>query len=284
MQGHVPLRPLPERDVRPRHADHHRRPDVRRNPRQYAKGVDPKAAGLGDCIDCGQCVNVCPTGIDIRDGLQYECIGCAACIDVCDQVMDKVSLPRGLIRDRPRTRWPSILGKKEILGLTSSARASCCTPPILVLRSPGWPHGSSRTAFRSEGGRYWRPLDAGRARPTTAVSKTSLHCCRMNTEERPHRYKVTVDGLAGAEIAGADEVEVPPATLQSFNTVVLGSLRGWQAAPTRFTWKSLPRKMPPSRSARKLLSSCPKLFRANCLGGDSVPALFCSPAGQERIA
>jgi cytochrome c oxidase accessory protein FixG len=54
------------------------------------KGVDAKAAGLGDCIDCNLCVQVCPTGIDIRDGLQYECIGCAACIDVCDQVMDKV--------------------------------------------------------------------------------------------------------------------------------------------------------------------------------------------------
>src|SRR5574343_969836 len=62
-----------------------------RGPRK--KGVDAKAAGLGDCVDCNQCVQVCPTGIDIRDGLQYECIGCAACIDVCDQVMDKVGLP-----------------------------------------------------------------------------------------------------------------------------------------------------------------------------------------------
>ena len=60
--------------------------------------TDLKAAGLGDCIDCGLCVQVCPTGIDIRDGLQYECIGCAACIDVCDGVMDKMNYPRGLIR------------------------------------------------------------------------------------------------------------------------------------------------------------------------------------------
>ena len=52
----------------------------------------------GDCIDCGICVQVCPTGIDIRDGLQYECIACAACIDGCDEVMDKVGLPRGLIK------------------------------------------------------------------------------------------------------------------------------------------------------------------------------------------
>ncbi|MDI9245720.1 cytochrome c oxidase accessory protein CcoG [Marinobacter sp. CHS3-4] len=62
------------------------------------KSADPKELGLGDCIDCGQCVQVCPTGIDIRDGLQYECIGCALCIDACDEVMDKMNYPRGLIR------------------------------------------------------------------------------------------------------------------------------------------------------------------------------------------
>jgi cytochrome c oxidase accessory protein FixG len=62
------------------------------------KGVDPKSKGLGDCVDCTMCVQVCPTGIDIRKGLQYECIACAACIDACDEVMDKVGYPRGLIR------------------------------------------------------------------------------------------------------------------------------------------------------------------------------------------
>jgi len=62
------------------------------------KSLDPQEAGLGDCINCTLCVQVCPTGIDIRDGLQYECIACAACIDVCDQVMDKMEYPRGLVR------------------------------------------------------------------------------------------------------------------------------------------------------------------------------------------
>jgi cytochrome c oxidase accessory protein FixG len=62
------------------------------------KGVDAKAKGLGDCVDCTVCVQVCPTGIDIRKGLQYECIACAACIDACDEVMDRVGYPRGLIR------------------------------------------------------------------------------------------------------------------------------------------------------------------------------------------
>ena len=60
--------------------------------------TDLKAANLGHCIDCELCVQVCPTGIDIRNGLQYECIGCAACVDVCDGVMDKMGYPRGLVR------------------------------------------------------------------------------------------------------------------------------------------------------------------------------------------
>ena len=66
-----------------------------RGPRK--RGIEPKQAGLGDCIDCHMCVQVCPTGIDIRDGLQMECIGCAACIDACDSIMDKMGYARGLI-------------------------------------------------------------------------------------------------------------------------------------------------------------------------------------------
>lgn len=62
------------------------------------KNADPKAENLGDCVNCQLCVQVCPTGIDIRNGLQYECIGCAACIDACDSIMDQMNYPRGLIR------------------------------------------------------------------------------------------------------------------------------------------------------------------------------------------
>jgi len=62
------------------------------------RAVDPKQQKLGDCIDCTLCVQVCPTGIDIRNGLQYQCIACAACVDVCDSVMTKMNYPKGLIR------------------------------------------------------------------------------------------------------------------------------------------------------------------------------------------
>lgn len=72
--------------------------DDRGEPRGGRKrSVDRKNEGLGDCIDCNLCVQVCPTGIDIRDGLQYECIACAACIDACDSIMDKMDYPRGLV-------------------------------------------------------------------------------------------------------------------------------------------------------------------------------------------
>ncbi len=63
-----------------------------------ARSKKSGSEGRGDCVDCSLCVQVCPTGIDIRDGQQYECIGCAACIDACDQVMEKVGSPKGLIR------------------------------------------------------------------------------------------------------------------------------------------------------------------------------------------
>lgn len=68
------------------------------NRSKWKKDEDRKAVGKGDCIDCNQCVVVCPTGIDIRNGQQLECVNCTACIDACDEIMVKVGLPKGLIR------------------------------------------------------------------------------------------------------------------------------------------------------------------------------------------
>jgi cytochrome c oxidase accessory protein FixG len=85
--------------------DHHR--GETRGPR--SKKADQQAMGLGDCIDCNLCVQVCPTGIDIRNGLQYECINCGACIDACDSVMTKMNYAKGLIR---HTTENALNGKK----------------------------------------------------------------------------------------------------------------------------------------------------------------------------
>ncbi|MDH5444774.1 MAG: cytochrome c oxidase accessory protein CcoG [Gammaproteobacteria bacterium] len=73
--------------------------DSRGEPRGSRKrSADPAQLGLGDCVDCTLCVQVCPTGIDIRDGMQYQCIGCAACVDVCNEVMDKMGYNKGLVK------------------------------------------------------------------------------------------------------------------------------------------------------------------------------------------
>ena len=107
------------------------------------RSVDHREAGLGDCIDCQLCVQVCPTGIDIREGLQYECIACAACIDACDSIMDKMDYPRGLVRYttenalhnkgthvlRPRMIVYGVILLALIAGLTTSMATR--TPVIL---------------------------------------------------------------------------------------------------------------------------------------------------------
>ena len=89
------------------------------------KNVQREDTDLGDCINCTMCVQVCPVGIDIRDGLQYECIGCAACIDACDDIMDKMGYPRGLIRyttegalekDYPESKIPRRMLRPRVLG------------------------------------------------------------------------------------------------------------------------------------------------------------------------
>ena len=181
------------------------------------KGVDAKAAGLGDCVDCGLCVQVCPTGIDIRNGLQYECIGCAACVDVCDQVMDKVGLPRGLVRYSTETAMTRHLTPKEILGHVIRPRILLYTAILVLITGLAAWFLAHRIPLKVDIIRDRSTL----AREADDGSIENVYTLQiMNTEEQPHRYKVAVDGLPGAQIAGTSEVEVPAASLQAFNTVV----------------------------------------------------------------
>ena len=76
----------------------HKRGESVNGRKKFRKNEDREALGFGDCIDCFQCVNVCPTGIDIRNGTQLECVNCTACIDECDHIMESINLPKGLIR------------------------------------------------------------------------------------------------------------------------------------------------------------------------------------------
>jgi cytochrome c oxidase accessory protein FixG len=76
----------------------HKRGEGSNGRKKFRKNEDREALGHGDCIDCFQCVHVCPTGIDIRNGTQLECVNCTACIDECDDIMEKIDRPKGLIR------------------------------------------------------------------------------------------------------------------------------------------------------------------------------------------
>jgi cytochrome c oxidase accessory protein FixG len=94
---------------------------------KIAKGEDRKEEGKGDCIDCNQCVNVCPTGIDIRNGTQLECVNCTACMDACDFMMEKVNLPKYLIR------YDSINGIENKSGFTVTNRVKAYIVVLVLL-------------------------------------------------------------------------------------------------------------------------------------------------------
>ncbi|WP_020653129.1 cytochrome c oxidase accessory protein CcoG [Massilia niastensis] len=171
-----------------------------------------KLAGAGDCIDCSMCVQVCPTGIDIRQGLQYECIGCAACVDACNGVMDKVGKPRGLIRYatetalaqrlgpagiRRRVLRPRVLVYTVVLGALVAAMATS-----IALRNP------LKLDVIRDRGSMGREVDDG-------MIENVYRLQLMNTSEAPHKLRISVAGIPSAEVAGDDVVEIGPASTRA---------------------------------------------------------------------
>jgi cytochrome c oxidase accessory protein FixG len=106
----------------------HKRGEGEQGRKKFRKGEDREALGYGDCIDCLQCVHVCPTGIDIRNGTQLECVNCTACIDECDTVMEKVGLPKGLIRYASEDE----IVKKEKFRFTARMKGYAAVLTILI--------------------------------------------------------------------------------------------------------------------------------------------------------
>jgi len=176
--------------------------EARGEPRGSRKrGTDLEQAGLGHCIDCTLCVQVCPTGIDIRNGLQYQCIGCAACVDVCDQVMDKMHYPRGLVRyttenamqgqhthvARPRTIMYTVL-----LGLLSFGLVYAITQ-----RTP-----LELDIIRDRNSLY---------RETSDGLVENVYTLKIiNMDEQAHRYRLTVSGVEGLQLVmKAPIIDVP---------------------------------------------------------------------------
>jgi cytochrome c oxidase accessory protein FixG len=170
--------------------------------------TDLKAANLGSCIDCGLCVQVCPTGIDIRQGLQYECIGCAACIDVCDGVMDKMRYPRGLIRYGTQNGMANHWTRGQMLRHVLRPRVLVYTSILLVitaaLATSLWLRAPFKADVVRDRASIARMVDDGWIEN---VYRLQL----MNTTERPQRYAMTVSGLPGAVIEGGEDVAVGPA-------------------------------------------------------------------------
>ncbi len=157
------------------------------------RGADYRASGLGDCIDCELCVQVCPTGIDIRDGLQYECIGCALCIDACNSVMDKMDYDRGLIRytsehqlEGGTTHWlrPRIIGYVVVLALMIGVFSY-----NIIGRVP-----LELTVIRDRNQLYVE-TDSGQLEN---IYRLQL----VNMDKEMHEFEISIDGLEGATIVG----------------------------------------------------------------------------------
>ena len=171
---------------------------------------DFQAMGLGSCIDCGLCVQVCPTGIDIRKGLQYECIGCAACADVCDGVMDKMHYPRGLIRFTTQNALKQGAGAPRgyILQRVLRPRVLVYGAVLLVLTAGMMTSLALRTPLRVD-------VVRDRAALSRIVAGGRLENVYrlqvMNATEQPQRYRISADGLQDLAVASEPEVEVGPA-------------------------------------------------------------------------
>jgi len=177
-----------------------------------SKKSDPTAMGLGDCVACTLCVQVCPTGIDIRNGLQYECIGCGACIDVCDEVMDKVGYPRGLIKYSTQNGMAQGWTTAQMIRRAFRPRVLVYSGILLTITLAVGVSLFTRTPLRvdviRDRGALAREVEQGRIENVFRLQV-------MNATESTQRYAITVGGLPGIEIASASEVEVLPTEVRS---------------------------------------------------------------------
>ena len=172
------------------------------------RDIDHRKAGFGDCIDCELCVQVCPTGIDIRDGLQYECIGCALCIDACNSVMRKMEYPTGLIRytserelEGGRTHWlrPRIVGYAAVLCLMLGVFSWSVLTRIPL----------EMTVIRDRNTLFVETDDGG---------VENIYRLRIvNMDREGHTFSLSVDGVEGAEIRGPTRFDLEGSEIREIN-------------------------------------------------------------------
>ena len=186
-----------------------------RGPRK--KTVDHKAQGLGDCVDCGICVQVCPTGIDIRNGLQYMCIGCAACIDACDQVMDKMGYPKGLIRYSTQNAIDGKYPDAEIRKHVFRPRTLFYIAVVSAITVAFFYTLAMRIPMRADVLRDRLTL----SREAANGQIENLYQLRIiNMDGKPHRYSIAASGIEGLRVVTGDSVEIPALGTVNLNVVL----------------------------------------------------------------
>jgi cytochrome c oxidase accessory protein FixG len=171
---------------------------VRGEPRGgRSKSEDHTAQGLGDCVDCSICVQVCPTGIDIRDGLQYMCIGCGACIDACNQVMDKMRYPKGLIRYTTERAMLERAPTEKAIRQIFRPRIIFYAAVIVILTTAFLASLATRNPLRADvmrdRGALAREVDGDRIENVYRIQV-------MNSSENAMRVSFKVTGLPNLEI------------------------------------------------------------------------------------
>jgi len=164
------------------------------------KSDDPDSKGLGSCIDCTLCVQVCPTGIDIRDGLQYQCIACSACIDVCDSVMDKMNYERGLIRytteNAKQGKSVNLFRPRIIVYATALILMTVSLAYAIATRIP------LEVDILRDRTRLFNETDEGLIENTYSLQI-------INKDEQNHHYIITVSGIDGMKmIIKSDTVQI----------------------------------------------------------------------------
>jgi cytochrome c oxidase accessory protein FixG len=170
-----------------------------------SRKADPVALNLGACIDCTLCVQVCPTGIDIRKGLQYECIGCGACADVCDTVMDKMGYARGLVKYSTQNAINQHWTKSQTLRHVLRPRVLIYTAILAAIVIAMLVSLSLRTPFKVDVVR-----DRGVMARIVAGGKIEnvYRLQLMNATESTQRYKISASGLPGLVVSSENVVTI----------------------------------------------------------------------------
>jgi len=177
-----------------------------RGPR--AKSADPTALNLGACVDCTLCVQVCPTGIDIRDGLQYECIGCGACADVCDTVMDKLGYAKGLVRYSTQNAMDNKWTPQQMWQRLMRPRIQIYTMILVAVTLALLVSIGLRTPFKVDVVRDRSTL----SRITEYGTLENVYRLQiMNAAETARSFHLSVKGLSGLKITTDTEVMVDAA-------------------------------------------------------------------------